>query len=140
EVPLYTAGATKAERTKASAAYDEAVANYRQKVINGFREVEDSLVEIQYLEASSAAQDKAVKAGRETLVITNNQYDAGIVNYLSIVIVQSTALSNKRSALSILGRRLVASVNLVKALGGGWNPDTAETAKEQQTAHEITDK
>lgn len=140
EVPLYTAGATKAKRTKAEAAYDEAVANYRQTVINGFREVEDNLVAIQYLDESSVVQDQAVKSAREAAVIMNNQYDAGIVNYLSVVIVQSTALTHERGALSILGRRLIASVSLAKALGGGWKQDVPKTTNDQEPARESTDK
>jgi NodT family efflux transporter outer membrane factor (OMF) lipoprotein len=140
EMPLYTAGATKAKRTKAEAAYDEAVANYRQTVINGFREVEDNLVEIQYLDQSSAVQDQAVKSARESALIMNNQYDAGIVNYLSVVIVQSTALTHERGALSILGRRLVASVNLTKALGGGWKQEEPKIEKDQAPIRESTDK
>ena len=65
-------------------------------------------------------QAEAVKAARDSVTITNNQYRAGIVTYLSVVIVQSAALINERAALGILGRRLVASVTLIKALGGGW--------------------
>ena len=64
-------------------------------------------------------------AARESVTITNNQYRAGIVTYLSVVIVQAAALVNERAELGILGRRLVATVNLSKALGG-WPPDTPD--------------
>lgn len=66
-------------------------------------------------------QDEAVKSAREALTITLNQYRAGIANYLAVVVAQATALSNERAALTILGRRLSASVALIKALGGTWN-------------------
>jgi len=134
EAPIYTAGATTATRTKAEAAYDESVANYRQVVLNAFLEVENNLVTLENLDESATVQTEAVKAAREAVVIMNNQYQAGIVNYLSIVIVQSSELNNERAALSILGRRLVASVTLTKALGGGWR--ASELEKEPKNASE----
>ncbi len=138
--PIYTAGATKGIHTKAQAAYDEVVADYRQTVLNGFREVEDNLVVLQILSEASEAQSEAVKAAREVVVLTNNQYKAGIVNYQTIIIVQASALTNERSALGILGRRLVASVTLIKALGGGWESDAPKTKENQDAAHESTNK
>ena len=74
-------------------------------------------------------QGEAVRAARESVTITSNQYRAGTVNYLSVVVVQAAALINERAALGILGRRLVASVNLIKALGGGWGAEPAQAAK-----------
>ena len=81
------------------------------------------------LESQAAAQDAAVKASRDSVAITNNQYHAGIVTYLSVVIVQSAALVNERADLAILGRRLVACVDLIKSLGGGWEMDTPKPAE-----------
>ena len=66
-------------------------------------------------------QDEAVKAARESLTITLNQYRAGTANYLAVVVVQAAALNNERTAVNILGQRLAASVALIKALGGGWS-------------------
>ena len=63
------------------------------------------------------------------MTITNNQYKAGTANYLAVVVVQAAALNNERTALAILGRRLTASVGLVKALGGGWNASELAQAK-----------
>jgi len=127
--PLYSGGTPKARRTEASAAYDEVVADYRQAVLNGFREVEDNLAALHILEEAAAVQAEAVKAARESARITNNQYQAGIVDYLSVIVVQATALDNERAALNILGRRLVASVTLIKALGGGWKADAPKATK-----------
>jgi outer membrane protein TolC len=62
------------------------------------------------------------------VTITNNQYRAGIVNYLSVVVVQTAALINERAELDTLGRRLVANVNLIKALGGGWEAEVPTAA------------
>ena len=70
-----------------------------------------------------------MKAARESVAITNNQYRAGAVTYLSVVVVQGAALVNERAELGIVGRRLVASVNLIKALGGGWDAGPAKATK-----------
>src|SRR6266542_2793436 len=102
-------------------AYDENVATYRQTVLTGFQEVEDSLAALRILEQEAGVQAEAVAAARESLTIVTNQYRAGIVNYLAVVIVQASTLANERAALGILGRRLSASVALIKALGGGWD-------------------
>jgi outer membrane protein TolC len=66
-------------------------------------------------------QDEAVKAARESLTITLNQYRAGTANYLAVVVAQAIAVSNERTALAVLSQRLSASVALIKALGGGWS-------------------
>jgi NodT family efflux transporter outer membrane factor (OMF) lipoprotein len=125
---VFDAGLRSAQKTQAVAAYDAAVASYRQTVLTAFQDVEDNLVALQVLEQEAQVQDDAVRAARESVVITNNQYRAGITNYLSVVVVQTAALNNERTALAIRGRRLAASVGLVKALGGGW--DAALIAKQ----------
>jgi len=122
-LPLYTSGAVSANSKKAAFAYQATVADYRQKVLNSFLEVEDNLVELDLLEQAASAQAEAVKATRKSVEILNNQYRAGIVNYQSIVIVQASSLQNQRNALDILSRRLTSSVALIKALGGGWSSE-----------------
>jgi NodT family efflux transporter outer membrane factor (OMF) lipoprotein len=118
---IFDAGLRRAQTDQAIATYDENVANYRQTVLSGFQNVEDNLAALRILEQEAAVQDEAVKAARESLAITLNQYRAGTANYLAVVIVQATALTNERAALTILGRRLTSSVALIQALGGGWN-------------------
>jgi NodT family efflux transporter outer membrane factor (OMF) lipoprotein len=118
---IFDAGLRRAQSAQAIATYDENVANYRQTVLAGFQEVEDNLAALRILEQEAAVQDEAVKSARESLTITLNQYRAGTANYLAVVIAQATALSNERAALAILGRRMTASVTLIKALGGGWD-------------------
>ncbi|HEY7943084.1 MAG TPA: efflux transporter outer membrane subunit [Casimicrobiaceae bacterium] len=121
---VFDAGLRRAQSAQAIATYDENVANYRQTVLAGFQEVEDNLAALRILEQEAAVQDEAVKSARESLAITLNQYRAGTANYLAVVIAQATALVNQRAALAILGRRLTASVALIKALGGGWHAGT----------------
>jgi len=118
---LFDAGLRSAEKTQAIAKYDETVANYRSTVLTGFQEVEDNLVALSLLEQEATVQDAAVAAARESAAIALNQYKAGTANYLAVVVLQANALNSERTSLGILGRRLTASVGLVKALGGGWN-------------------
>jgi NodT family efflux transporter outer membrane factor (OMF) lipoprotein len=118
---IFDAGLRSAQKEQAIAAYDQTVAAYRQTVLNGFQEVEDNLAALRILEQEAVVQDAAVKAARESVTITSNQYKAGTTNYIAVVVVQAAALSNERTALEILGRRLTASVGLIKAIGGGWN-------------------
>ncbi len=118
---IFDAGLRRAQTDQAIAAYDATVAQYRQAVLAGFQEVEDNLAALRILEEEAQVQDDAVRAARESVVLTVNQYKAGTVSYINVVTVQTTQLSNERTAMGILGRRLVAAVTLVKALGGGWS-------------------
>ena len=125
---IFDAGLRRAQTAQAIATYDENVAKYRQTVLTGFQEVEDNLAALKILEREAAVQDEAVKAARESLAIVLNQYRGGTANYLAVVVIQAAALNNERTAISILGRRLTASVALIKALGGGWKEVPAATA------------
>jgi NodT family efflux transporter outer membrane factor (OMF) lipoprotein len=115
---IFDGGLRQAQTNAAIAAYDVTVANYKQIVLTGFQEVEDNLSSLHLLEQEAAEQEAAVRFARESVQQTENRYKAGTVDYLSVVTVQTTALANERAALSILGRRLTASVGLIKALGG----------------------
>ena len=113
-------GALAAQVESAKGAYDEAVANYRQTALGGFQEVEDNLALLRWLADEAVVENEAVRAARESVTLTLNQYKAGTVSYLNVVQVQATQLSEERNAVNVLSRRLVASVALVKALGGSW--------------------
>ena len=72
----------------------------------------------------SVVQEQALASARESLRLTSNQYKAGLIAYLDVVSVQTTALSTERSVLNLLQSRLIASVQLIAALGGGWDGNT----------------
>ncbi len=118
---LFDGGLRRAQTDQAIAAYDASVATYRQTVLGGFQQVEDNLSALRILEREAAMQDEAVRAARQSVTLTVNQYRAGIVSYLNVVAVQAAVLASERAAADILGRRLSASVLLVKAIGGGWS-------------------
>lgn len=118
---LLDGGAKNAQLKQAIDAHDASVANYRQIVLTGFQEVEDSLAALRILEEEAAIQDKAVRAARESVALATNQYKAGTVSYLNVMTAQAIALNNEKTAVELLGGRLNAAVSLVKALGGGWD-------------------
>src|SRR5437773_1284514 len=106
---------------QARAVYDGSVASYRETVLGAFQEVEDNLAALRILESEAQVQDEAVKAAQQSVAVITNQYRAGITNYLTVITAQTAALTNERTAATILGNRLNAAVLLIKALGGGWN-------------------
>ena len=126
-LPLFNGGLTAAQVSAARAAYDETVAEYRQAVLTGFQQVEDELAASRILEEQAAVQDRAVAAAREAELLSLNQYRAGTVDYTTVVTAQATALSNEETAVNIRQSRFVASVNLIEALGGGWNTSQLPT-------------
>lgn len=111
-------GARAADVETARGVYDENVANYRQTVLAAFQEVEDNLAAVHWLTEGSKVQAEAARAARESVVLTVNQYKAGTVSYLNVVQVQATQLNEEITTVQLLGRRLAATVALVKALGG----------------------
>ena len=117
---VFDAGLSRARTEQARAAYTGTIAAYRQTVLNGFQEVEDSLAALRILEEEAAATALAVSSARESVRLATNQYKAGVASYLDVVIAQTAALNNERTEAEILARRMTAAVSLVKALGGGW--------------------
>jgi NodT family efflux transporter outer membrane factor (OMF) lipoprotein len=107
----------------AIANYDQSVATYRQTVLSAFQDVEDNLATLAVLARESLAERAAADAAAETLIITQNQYKAGTVDYLNVVSAQNASLSAERAWRDITNRSLAASVNLLKALGGGWSTE-----------------
>jgi NodT family efflux transporter outer membrane factor (OMF) lipoprotein len=127
--PLFDAGLRSAQRDETIAAYDATVANYRQTVLTGFQDVEDNLSTLRILEEEAQAQDVALQSARRALELTTNQYRAGIVNYISVVAFQAIAFSAEQNAVNLTGRRLAASVALIKALGGGFEASSVTATR-----------
>src|SRR5713226_5659217 len=118
---VFDGGLREAQTEAARAAYDANVALYRGTVLTGFQQVEDNLAALRILENEAQVQDEAVKAAQQSVTVTTNQYKAGITAYLDVITAQTASLTNERTAATILGNRLNATVLLIKALGGGWN-------------------
>ncbi|MFC4278947.1 efflux transporter outer membrane subunit [Achromobacter aloeverae] len=118
---LFDGGLRNAQIDSARAAYDAQAAAYRQIVLGALREVEDYLIQLRVLANEQVVQRRALESARQSLLYTRNQYEQGLIDYLSVATVQATALSTERNAISLVGDRLIASVQLAAALGGGWD-------------------
>lgn len=114
-------GRRRAQVQGAEAAYDAAVAGYRQTVLNAFQEVEDNLSTLRILQQEASQQEEAVKGAQESLRLELDRYKSGTVSYLDVITTQTIALTNESAAVGILSRRMNAAVQLIRALGGGWN-------------------
>ena len=138
-ITLLDFGGRRADLEQAEASYDQTVANYRQTVLDSFREVEDNLVQLRVLAEEAVVQQQALEAAQESLRLIENQYRAGTVDFLSVATVQTTALNNERTNLSLLGDRLSASVRLIAALGGGWEEGQLQTEPVMSTERESAE-
>jgi NodT family efflux transporter outer membrane factor (OMF) lipoprotein len=131
--PVLQGGRNRANLAAAQAAYDEAVANYRQTVLTAFQQVEDGISNLSNLSQALSTQAAAVNDARRALEIANNRYVGGVTNYLDVITAQTTLLSNQRLETQLLGQQLVSTVYLVKALGGSW--DSSQIKDEQVHPH-----
>ena len=118
---IFDGGQRHAVTAEARAAYDQSVDNYRQTTLSAFEDVEDNLSALRVLQNEAKTQDGAVAASQHSLDLSISRYRGGVTSYLEVTTAQSVALSDEVTAVSILTRRMAASVLLIKALGGGWN-------------------
>ena len=118
---LFDFGRRGAALESAQAAYDATVAGYRQTVLSAFQEVEDDLANLRYLAEEAVQEQDAVVAAQEALTLEMARYRAGTDSYLNVITTQIIAFGDQQTAITILQRRMSAAVDLVKALGGGWD-------------------
>ncbi|HVO56176.1 MAG TPA: efflux transporter outer membrane subunit [Dongiaceae bacterium] len=118
---IFTGGARRAQVQYAQANYDATVAGYRQTVLDAFREVQDDLTGLSVIDQAYQSQQQAVNASRRTLDIATSRYTGGLVSYLDVVSAQQNLLNNEQELAVLQGQKLITSVLLVKALGGGWD-------------------
>jgi len=119
--PIVNGGRNRANLAAQKAVYDESVASYRESVLTAFQQVEDGLSSLNSLSQAEQTQTAAVTDARRALEIANDRYIGGLTTFLDVITAQSVLLSNERLSTQLLGQQMVASVYLVKALGGGWN-------------------
>ena len=121
---LFDFGRRAAQVQNVEAAYDATVAVYRQTVLSAFQEVEDDLAALRYLAEEAQQQQQAVAAAQTSLALELDRYKAGTDSYLSVITTQEIALGDQQTAVTILQRRMTAAVDLIKAMGGGWDAST----------------
>ena len=118
---LFDAGRRRGQVNIAEADFDVAMANYRQTVLTAFQQVEDNLSALRVLEQETGATNETVQAAQTALDITTAQYKAGTATYLQVETQQTALFAEQKAIVDLLTRRMVASVLLVEALGGGWD-------------------
>jgi NodT family efflux transporter outer membrane factor (OMF) lipoprotein len=118
---IFDAGRRRAQNQQAQAAYEQTVALYRQQVLQSFQDVEDNLAALRVLEHESTAEQDAVADAERSLKLSTIRYKGGLATYLEVITTQSTALADEQTFANIQTRRMSASVQLIKAIGGTWD-------------------
>ncbi|HEX4046685.1 MAG TPA: efflux transporter outer membrane subunit [Elusimicrobiota bacterium] len=126
---IFDFGRHEAQYRQAKDAYDASIANYRQTALSAFQEVEDDLASLSYLAVEGVHQDAATKSAEQSLSLEIDRYKGGIVSYLDVITTQNIALTSERASAQVLGRRMEAAVDLIKAVGGGWDQSRLPFAK-----------
>jgi len=119
-LPIFAGGRNLAHYNRSKAAFEEATARYRQSILVAFGDVENSLAGIRFLTDEAAAQDRAVANSRRAAELAGERYRSGIASYFEVIDADSAALQAERAKAQLAGELLIASVHLIKALGGGW--------------------
>ena len=127
---LFDAGLQRATVAQYRAAYDQTVANYRQTVLSAFQQAEDNLAALRILSQSSQQQNEAVQAAQRNLDEATARYKAGLDPYLNVLSAQVRLSDDQQTALNLHLQQLVASVQLIKALGGGWEASQLPPSKD----------
>ena len=118
--PVFNGGRTRAGVEQAVAGYRESLAQYQKTVLSAFQEVEDQLAALRILQGEVQSQTAAVDDSKRAEQVATNRYTRGLVGYLDVVYAQTALLANQRVLTQISGQRMVATVVLIKAIGGGW--------------------
>src|SRR4030095_7737721 len=137
---LFDKGRRKAATEVARAQYEGTVANYRQTVLTSFQEVEDNLAALRILSHELDEQNDAVASAQRGLSVATERYKSGIDSYLNVITAQTTLLNNQRIAVNLQMQQMTATVQWIKALGGGWNASQLPSQKELLAKPQPTPK
>jgi NodT family efflux transporter outer membrane factor (OMF) lipoprotein len=127
---IYDGGLRRATVEQYRAQYDETVANYRQTVLTGFQQVEDNLATLRVLSKEIQEQDTAIQSAQRSLKLATDRYRLGIDPYLNVITAQTTLFGNQQTAVDLRILQIVASVQLIEAIGGGWDSNTLPTQQQ----------
>jgi len=127
-LPIFDGGRNKAYLARANATYESQVSNYRQQVLVGFQDVENSLSSLQTLDRQIGYQDQAIASASQAARLADIRYKNGSYSYFEVIDAQRTSLAAERAQTQSMGLRSVASVNLIRALGGGWGTPATKVA------------
>jgi len=124
---IYDGGLRRATMEQFRAQYDQTVANYRETVLTAFQQVEDNLATLRVLSKEIREQDTAIQSAQRSLTLATDRYRLGIDPYLNVITAQTALFSNQQTGVNLRIQQIVASVQLIEALGGGWNSSTLPT-------------
>ncbi len=127
---IFDAGQRKATVQQFQAAYDGTVATYRQTVLTAFQQVEDELATLRILARQVEQQEAAVKSSERYLALAMHRYKLGIDSYLNVIVAQATYLSNRQTLVNLQIQQMTTSVQLVEAVGGGWDASQMPSRKQ----------
>lgn len=134
---IFDGGLRRATVEQYRAAYEATVANYRNTVLTAFQQVEDNIAELRILSTELGQQDTAVRSADRNLQLATDRYRLGIDPYLNVITAQTTLLSNQQTAVNLRVEQATSGVQLIKALGGGWNvsqiPVSSQLISKMQT-------
>jgi multidrug efflux system outer membrane protein len=134
-LPIFAGGRLRANYHRSQAAFAEAAGQYQQQVLVAFGDVENGLSAIHYLADQSAAQDRAVQHSKRAEQLATQRYTSGIVSYIEVIDSSRDTLDAQRSSAQLAGQRLIADVQLIKALGGGWTEQALYAQSATRTRH-----
>ena len=134
-LPIFSGGRNQAGYRRSKFVYEEVVANYRQRILVAFQDVENSLSGIQYLAQQAVARDRALASARRAADLAEQRYKSGIVSYLEVVDANREALQAERASALLAGERNIAAVQLIKALGGGWDEQALFAKADRQQSN-----
>jgi NodT family efflux transporter outer membrane factor (OMF) lipoprotein len=127
---IYDGGLRRATVEQYRAQYDQTVANYRNTVLTAFQQVEDNLSGLRILSEEIQQQDVAIQSAQRSLTLATDRYRLGIDPYLNVITAQTTLFSNQQTAVNLRITQIVDSVQLVEALGGGWDASSLPTSQQ----------
>ena len=125
-LPIFDGGRREAGVQGAQARLDAAVAQQRGQVLTAFREVEDQLSALRLLAGQAQAQERAVASARRATALSDTRYRNGLVSQLELLDARRSELRNRRAALQVRTAQYLATVGLIRALGGGWGEGAAQ--------------
>jgi NodT family efflux transporter outer membrane factor (OMF) lipoprotein len=132
---VYDGGLRRATVEQYRAQYDQTVANYRNTVLTAFQQVEDNLSGLRILSKEIQEQDVAIQSAQRSLTLATDRYRLGIDPYLNVITAQTTLFSNQQIAVDLRTQQIVDSVQLIEALGGGWDSSTLPTSQQIVSRH-----
>ncbi len=122
-LPLFLGGENVANLAAARSSYDQTVARYRSTVLNAFKDVENALADLHFLERQRTALNASVQSAEQAVNLSQQRFTVGEVNYTDVVLTDETRLATQRNEVQVQGQQFYATIRLIKALGGGWSAD-----------------